>query len=283
MALDAVIARVGGYDDWGESGASIGALPTQAAWTTFHEIAAGEVGGFLGALDDDDKSTFQRMLDDLLQTQADKLGYLKASLSGAPRWIPVAPELRTEVSVPAPPPPVAHGSLKPRSLLTDVEMLATTFAEGEPWEKLLALLRTIRPLLYTSRGSKPAAAHDTLALIVVLKLLAQRAAQVRDTEAFQHAEQISSGQAGTVFALAWRGADAFGRSRAGGTGERARKKDSDEDLFGCAHALMTQGVSAKNLTTEIRARWPDRFGVEDHLRRRLQGLGLVPKRKPKPS
>ena len=134
-------------------------------WTKLHEIISGQITSFLGALDEDDKNAYLKLLDDFLQVRADKLGFSKASLFGARRWIPPAPKPKRADSPPgqtqSPQRPwVGSPGLPP---LTDVELLATSFEPGEAWEELGSLWRSIRPMLYTTRGAKRSAGSDTLA------------------------------------------------------------------------------------------------------------------------
>ena len=258
-----------------------GLSPFRGEWTALHDILVRENAGFLGVLDRDEREDFLAAIDSFLQHRAAKLGFTRRLLGNVSRWVPPVEKVVSppsgDAGVGAKEPDGKKQYLPPPPL-SDVHMLATSFAEDQPDNDLRLFLRDIHPTLSTSKGSRDSAANDALALELVVRLLADRAGQCQDTDAFKKAMEIRSSLAPLVSTMACRGADDFEKSRTGGATPR-RLKGLDDELTKCASALLASGISRKNLTAKIVERFgEERFGGKDHVRRRLQGLGLIPKR-----
>jgi hypothetical protein len=94
-------------------------------------------------------------------------------------------------------------------VLSDVQLLATSFSDGPESEELGLVMRDIRPVIETQPRIKRAASNETLALAILLMLLADRAARSYDGEAIEMADEIASRQARILTMLACDGANAL--------------------------------------------------------------------------
>ena len=234
-----------------------GRSPFGGPWGELHSSIARRAERFIGPVEAPDRMEFDRLLDEFLTTRARKLKCTRLGTTLS-RWV-----TRGE------------GSSK---LLSDVDLFATSFVDGPEWEELRMLMREIRPNIPTSRGRKRAASNEPLAFTFLLMLLADRAGRSYDAQAIEKADAILSDLAGTLSILAWRGAHAFESSSDGGRKGSASKLSSDEELRRLATHVLTEGIAPHNLAQTIVDRAGGRFGVCDHVRRRLQLLGIIPKR-----
>ena len=138
-------------------------------WSPFHDLLAERTKGFLAPFAPSDRREFEQKLEAFLLRRAQTLGCRKIGARQC-RWI------------------MPKGSSS--ALISDVQLFATSFQEGEGWDELQSFMREIRPLIRTEPKPK-------------------RAARSYDGEALQTADSILSSQAGALWILGWRGADVF--------------------------------------------------------------------------
>jgi hypothetical protein len=152
--------------------------------------------------------------------------------------------------------------------LNDALGFSTAF-EAESEGELLAFLGSIH-------------SDWVLALNVVLALFVRDADRSKDAAGMAHAEALSAALLTRVTQLAWDRASALAKQADGGRkgGVRAHQdaKGSDPELRAESELLTRNRVPPHKLTSTILDRHGERFGKGDYLRRRLQGLGYVPRR-----
>ncbi len=249
-------------DEFGTAGhncrsSSLGrALPFTEGWTGVHEILARQAERFIELIPEEEKQEFLQQIDAFLGVLAQEHGYERRQIGHVARWF------------------TAEG--KGNQWLSDVHLLTTCFSE-EKWDDLMALLGKIRPSFATGRILSESCANSSFGLVVVLKLLSVRAARTHDSEALEKSESIVADLSGQLYSLACRGAHHFESSRKR-RNPPERAMGSDGELRDCAVRLQAVGVTPTHLTHEIVEKFSDRFGVEDVVRRRLQRIGIIPKR-----
>ena len=230
-------------------------LPFTERWAGVHDILARQTGQFVALIPAEEKEEFLQEIDAFLGALAQEHGYERRQIGDVGRWFP----------------PEGKGN----QWLSDVHLLATCIG-GEKWDDLMALLERIRPSFVNGKGRmSKSRANSSFALVVVLKLLSERAARARDSDSVEKAENIVASLSGYLFVLACRGAHHF-ESSSKRPNPSKRAKGSDEELRRLATRLLATEIAPINLTSKILEQVGDKFGGEHHLRIRLQGLGQVP-------
>lgn len=232
------------------------APPLTEDWTRVHDILARQAERFVEPILTDEKRHCLHEIDVALKAVAEPLGYERRQIGKVSRWYLAE----------------GNGNLP----LSDVHLLATCFSE-EKWDRLVDLLENVRPSFVTARGASKSRANHPFALVVVLKLLSERAALARDSVALEKAEDVVASLSGRLYSLACRGAHNFESSRKR-SAPSEMAKGSYEELNRYALRLLADGISPVHLVRTIVEQVGGKFGVEDYVRRRLQGMELVPRR-----